>query len=214
MIGGIDRTYTEVIPDMYDANVAHSIIMRFHGLGGSGAGAVGGIGLATAPPIMVGPDSNPPGSYWDTNGDLALVDAIMDTLSQELCIDQGRNFATGYSNGGFMADAVGCKRSSVFRGIAIMEGGSSGGGCGQTGVFIMHNQDDMTVPLSYGTQLRDGWLATNMCAMTTHMVMPDPCVAYDGCSAGHPVIWCSPPTGGHKPNYNVSLGIGPFFDTL
>jgi poly(3-hydroxybutyrate) depolymerase len=212
-VNGVARTFTEVIPDGYDASVAHPILMRFGGLGSTGASAVGGIGLKV-PAIIVGPDANPPGGYWNTTGDLALVDAIVDTLSKELCIDTTRNFATGYSNGGFMADAVGCMRSAQFKGIAVMEGGTGGTQCGQVGAFLMHNADDMTVPLSYGTSLRDKWLATNGCTMTSHAVTPDPCVAYDGCSAGHPVVWCEPATGGHKPSYAVSLGIGPFFDAL
>lgn len=217
MVAGIDRTFTVVIPDGYDPLVPHSLILRFHGWGGTGAASVGGIGGLTVPPIIVGPDTNPPtGSMvsWDTSGDLAFVDAMVDVLTRELCIDATRNFATGYSNGGFMAHAVGCHRSETFRGIAIQESGSSGGGCSPVGVYIQHNTDDATVPISYGTTLRDQWLATNGCTMTSSAVMPAPCVSYAGCSAGHPLVWCNPPTGGHRPDYAVALGIGPFFESL
>lgn len=217
MVQGKSRTFTVVIPAKYDPNVPHSVVMRFHGWGATGAAAASAVGLKV-PEIVVGPDTDPPNGNtvsWNTTTDLLLVDAIMDTLTKELCIDKTRNFATGYSNGGFMADAVGCHRSATFRGIAIQESGSSGGfGCGQVGAFILHNTDDTTVPISYGTGLRDSWVKINACKSTTTPVAPSPCVSYDGCSAGHPVVWCNPPTGGHKPNYTVSLGIGPFFDSL
>lgn len=216
-VGGVDRTFTVVIPDAYDPAVPHSLILRFHGWGATGAEAVGGVSGLAVPPIIVGPDTDPPTGTavsWDTSGDLAFVDAMVDTLTRELCIDAGRNFATGYSNGGFMAHAVGCHRSSTFRGVAIMESGSGGAGCDPVAIYIQHNSDDTTVPISYGTTLRDQSLATNGCTMTSHAVMPAPCVAYDGCSAGHPVIWCNPATGGHRPDYSVALGIGPFFESL
>lgn len=213
MVGGADRTFTLRIPEPYDPAVLHPVLFGFHGLGGTGAGVTSGFGLTPAP-IIVGPDAKTSGGAWDTSGDLLFVDAILSALRAELCIDPGRIHATGYSNGGFMADAVACQRSDVFRGVAIMEGGSSGGGCGQTAVWIMHNQDDMTVPLSYGTSLRDKWITTNGCSMTSADIMPAPCVSYDGCSAGNPVVWCSPPTGGHKPDYTISLGIPGFFESL
>lgn len=211
MVGGVDRTFTVVVPASYDPGVPHSLVLRFHGLGATGAAAVGGVGM-TAPNIIVGPDTNPPGGSWSTTGDLPFVDAIVTALSSELCIDATRNFATGYSNGGFMAHSVGCNRPGTFRGIAIQESGSGSGTCAPIGIYILHNTDDMTVPISYGTGLRDQMLTVNGCDATAHAVDPAPCQSYDGCEA--PVVWCNPPTGGHRPDYAISLGIGAFFDAL
>jgi hypothetical protein len=90
-----------------------------------------------------------------------------------------RLFAWGYSSEGFMANGIGCQRADVFRGI---------------GVWITHDQDDMTVPISYGTSVRDAGLQTDGCAPTTAATEPSPCVAYDGWSAGHPVVLCNPAT--------------------
>ena len=214
MVRGVDRTYTVVIPAAYDPDVPHSLVFRFHGWGATGAAAVGGVGL-TIPHIIIGPDTDPPvGSSvsWDTTGDLLFVDAMVDALSSELCVDATRNFATGYSAGGFMAHAVGCHRSGTFRGIAIQESGSGATGCSPVGIYIIHNSDDMTVPISYGTGLRDQMIATNGCEATSHPVDPAPCVAYDGCE--RPVVWCNPPAGGHRPDYGLSLAMGPFLESL
>lgn len=210
-VGGVDRTFTVVVPATYDPSVPHSLVLRFHGLGATGAAAVGGVGMTT-PNIIVGPDTNPPGGAWNPSGDLPFVDAIVEALSAELCVDPTRNFATGYSNGGFMAHSVGCNRAGPFRGIAIQASGSGSGTCSPIGIYILHNSDDMTVPISYGTGLRDQMLTANGCDATSHPVDPAPCVSYDGCEA--PLVWCNPPTGGHRPDYAISLGMGPFFDSL
>ncbi|MBX7081701.1 MAG: prolyl oligopeptidase family serine peptidase [Nannocystaceae bacterium] len=213
-VAGVTRTFTLAIPDPYDPELPHPVAFGFHGLGGTGSGYYIPGGLDPAP-IVIGPNAEPAGGAWNTQGDLEFVDAILDTVSAELCLDLSRVFASGYSNGGFMADAVACQRADVFRGVSVMEGGSAGGfGCGQTAMWIMHNQDDMTVPLSYGTTLRDQWLAANGCGQTTQPIAPDPCVVYDGCSAGNPVVWCSPATGGHNPNYDAAVAVPAWWNTL
>lgn len=213
-VGGVLRTFTVTIPDPYDPDVPRPLVFGFHGLGGTGAGYYIPGGLNPAP-IIVGPNAEPAGGAWNTVGDLDFVDAIVGELGNDLCVDLGRVFASGYSNGGFMADAVACQRSDVFRGAAVMEGGSAGGvGCGQTAMWIMHNQDDMTVPIDYGNTLRDQWLLANGCAATTQAIEPAPCVRYDGCAAGNPVVWCSPATGGHNPNYDAAAAVPAFFETL
>ncbi|MBK8233967.1 MAG: hypothetical protein IPK74_00285 [Deltaproteobacteria bacterium] len=213
-VAGQMRTFTVSIPDAYDPEVPHPVAFGFHGLGGSGSGYYIPGGLDPAP-IVVGPDAAPAGGAWNTTGDLEFVDAILATLSSELCLDHARVFASGYSNGGFMADAVACSRADVFRGVAIMEGGSAGGfGCGQTAVWIMHNQDDMTVPISYGDTLHAQWIAANGCAETTQAIAPSPCVVHDGCSAGNPVVWCSPATGGHNPNYDAAAAVPAWWNGL
>ncbi len=213
-VAGVTRTFTVAIPDPYDPEVPRPLVFGFHGLGGTGAGYYIPGGLSPAP-IVIGPNAEPAGGAWNTVGDLEFVDAIVAAVGDELCVDLSRVFASGYSNGGFMADAVACQRSDLFRGVAVMEGGSAGGfGCGQTGMWIMHNQDDMTVPIDYGNTLRDQWLAANGCASTTQPIEPAPCVRYDGCAAGNPVVWCSPATGGHNPNYDAAAAVPAFFDTL
>lgn len=213
-VGGVLRTFTVTIPDPYDPEVPRPLVFGFHGLGGTGAGYYIPGGLDPAP-IVVGPNAEPAGGAWNTVGDLDFVDAIVAEVGNDLCVDLARVFASGYSNGGFMADAVACQRSDVFRGVAVMEGGSAGGvGCGQTAMWIMHNQDDMTVPIDYGNTLRDQWLLANGCGATTQPIAPAPCVRYDGCAAGNPVVWCSPATGGHNPNYDAAAAVPAFFDTL
>src|SRR5258707_1348903 len=46
------------------------------------------------------------------------------------------------------------------------------------------------VDFANGETARDRIVALNHCAATTQPVTPSRCVAYDGCDAGEPVVWC------------------------
>ncbi len=184
-----------------------------HGAGANGSQAVGSpltIGGVVA--LTVGPTAAD--TFWSAGADMPLIDALVEALPQELCIDEHQIFAWGYSSGGFMANDIGCQRADVFRGIGIVDGGGGGACSTPIGVWMTHNQDDMTVPLSYGTAARDAWLTTNGCSAATTPTDPSPCVSYDGCSAGHPVVWCSPATGGHNPPSYTAQGLSLFFSSL
>lgn len=78
---------------------------------------------------------------------------------------------------------------------------------------ITRNQDDMTLPISYGTNARDAWLLTNGCTSAAVPTDPSPCVRHEGCSAGHPVVWCNPATGGHGPPGYTGEGLSLFFSS-
>uniref|UniRef100_A0A7S2TSE5 Peptidase S9 prolyl oligopeptidase catalytic domain-containing protein n=2 Tax=Lotharella oceanica TaxID=641309 RepID=A0A7S2TSE5_9EUKA len=61
---------------------------------------------------------------WHTEDseDVAYAKAIAAMLQRDTCVDPGRVFATGLSNGGSMAALVACKASDVFAGVAQMSG--------------------------------------------------------------------------------------------
>jgi polyhydroxybutyrate depolymerase len=50
--------------------------------------------------------------------DISFVNALLDTLADELCLDRRLIFATGHSNGGLMAYEVGQRLSHRFAAIA------------------------------------------------------------------------------------------------
>lgn len=212
-VGGVQRAYAVRIPDPYDPSVPHPLVFALHGAGANGSQAIGTtLTIAGVAGITVGPTAL--GTYWSAFDDLPLIDALVASLPSELCVDTSHIFAWGYSSGGFMAQDIGCQRADVFRGIGLVEGGGSGGCPKPVAAWITHNQDDMTVPISMAEAARDGWLATNGCTMATQPTDPSPCVAYEGCSAGHPVVWCSPATGGHNPPSYTAAGLTAFFSGL
>ena len=66
------------------------------------------------------------------------------------------------------------------------------------------------VDFSAGQAARDRILKTNHCTTTTAAVLPNPCVAYDGCDAGFPVHWCEHPAAHTIPSF-AAEGIANFF---
>jgi poly(3-hydroxybutyrate) depolymerase len=116
-------------------------------------------------------------------------------LRKTYCLDDTRIFSVGKSYGGLFSNTLGCEMGDVFRAIAPQSSWlpSPLGTCvGQPAVFIDHGNTDSTIEFSRGKAARDLWLRTNHCAATTKpWDQPDTtCVAYDGCDADKPVVWC------------------------
>jgi poly(3-hydroxybutyrate) depolymerase len=116
-------------------------------------------------------------------------------LTDKLCVDEDRVFATGHSFGGYFSNVLGCYRSDILSGIAPVAGGLGfWGSCDeQLAVWITHGNSDPTVPFSEGTGSRDHWVDHNDCSDTTTSFSDD-CVAYEGCAQD--VHWCEH-DGGH-----------------
>jgi len=58
----------------------------------------------------------------DATGDLAYVDAVLDQLETDLCIDTSRVYATGLSNGAGMSSLLACARADRFAAVAPVAG--------------------------------------------------------------------------------------------
>jgi poly(3-hydroxybutyrate) depolymerase len=182
------------------------LIFVFHGLGGDGdqirsyfgfEAQAGGQALFVYPDGLVVPAEGETG--WDES-DLPFFDAMMSEISASHCVDAKRIFAAGHSFGAYMSNLVGCERGDVVRAIAPVSGGLvAAGACkGPVAAWLAHGDMDPIVAQSEGIAARDHWIGANGCASTSKPTTPSPCVAYDGCSANHPVTWCSFP-GGHFP---------------
>jgi polyhydroxybutyrate depolymerase len=208
-VGGTQRKYIVTIPADYDPNHPYRLVLTWHGRGGtaeqiaSGFGGSGYYGLAGRigdSTILVsgqglGTDSDPEDTGY--------------------CIDQDRIFSTGMSYGGIMSITIGCQMSDVFRGIAPIAGalfGGPGGSCapGPIAVWQTHGSADDVVMIDGGERARDAFLAGNHCGTTTQAVSPEPCVSYEGCDDGFPVVWCVHDGGHTIPSFS-SDAIAAFF---
>jgi poly(3-hydroxybutyrate) depolymerase len=204
-IRGVERTFLIAVPSDYDANVQYSLVFAFHGLGSNASQARYYFGVEEASSgaaIMVYPNGLPKygnGSQtgWDwslTGEDVDLVDSLLEVTTSTYCIDSSRIFATGHSHGGYFSNFLACARASVLRAIApVAGGGPFYVSCESDGVaaWIAHGIHDSTVAFSYGEGSRDYWRTHNGCATTSTNTTPSPCVAYDGCDSGFPVVWCA-----------------------
>lgn len=135
---GVHREYTLHVPASYDGEAPAPVVFNFHGLGSgpaqqdafsnlpAEAGERGYVvvspqGLVTSLPVAGGLET----TYWnvapsvDTSDldpdvlsaaadDLGFVDALLDELEAELCLDPERVYAAGMSNGAAMSMALAC----------------------------------------------------------------------------------------------------------
>src|SRR6185312_6958396 len=119
-----------------------------------------------------------------SNADVAFTDAIVTQLEGDLCIDETRVFATGFSFGGGMAMALACTRADVFRAVAFFSGADLTNSCPTT----------LTKPIAYyaSQASEDANGCTAVPSSTTYPAsgQPHTCTIYKGCSAGHPTEYC------------------------
>jgi polyhydroxybutyrate depolymerase len=70
---------------------------------------------------------------------------------------------------------------------------------------MTHGTADTTISISGDETARDQFLADNHCGTTMEPVDPPPCVSYDGCDSGYPVVWCPVEGDGHAiPSFAAS----------
>ncbi|KYF79897.1 Ricin and poly(3-hydroxybutyrate) depolymerase fusion [Sorangium cellulosum] len=220
-VGGATREYILAVPDDYDSSHPYRLIFAWHPRGGSaeqvatgfGGGYYGLQGRADGSAIFVSPEGLDQG--WANTGgrDIEFLRAMLDRLRGELCIDQSRIFSTGFSYGGMMSYAIGCAMGDDFRAIASMSGALYSGcedGDHPVAMWGAHGNADDVVPVDNGRSARDVFLERNHCDQQTTPVSPSPCVSYEGCDAGYPVVWCEF-SGGHAPQNNSGESIWNFF---
>jgi len=220
-VNGLNREYVLDIPSNYNQNNPYKLVFGWHWRGGSandvvGQGYYGMKSLSNNSAIFVAPDRAAGTDGWtNANGrDIAFLQSMLTQLKSSLCIDESRIFSTGWSYGGMMSFAVGRELPTTFRAIAPVSGAfltphvDSGSA---TAAWIAHGNNDTVVSQSSGIQARDAYLRANGCSNTTVPVQPSPCVEYQNCSSGKPVVWCSF-NGGHTQPSFYSSGAWNFFN--
>ena len=219
-VNGLNRSYILRVPDNYNNQNPYRLIIGYHWLNGDATQvANGGNGSATETPyyglwnlaqnstIFIAPEGIDKG--WANSGgrDIAFTDAILNQIQTNFCIDKSRIFATGFSYGAGMSNAIACARANVFRGVALYAGAQLSGCDGGTqpiAYFATHGLDDNVLSIAQGRSLRDRAVRNNRCTAQnplepargsgTHI-----CTSYQNCTAGYPVRWCAF-DGGHWPS--------------
>ena len=210
------RQFYVTLPSDYDPTKPYRLIFAWHYAGGSAATLAGtgysgnyyGVQPKLPEAIYVagqGLESTPGDATttgWpNTNGgDIAFLNAMLTWLESNLCVDTTRIMATGMSYGGIMSDSLGCQMPDAFRAVAVMSGSLfSARGCKSHDIaaWITHGTADTTVDISGDETARDQFLADNHCGTTSTAVDPSPCMSYDGCDSGYPVVWCPVDGEGH-----------------
>lgn len=140
-----------------------------------------------------------------TANDVQFAKDIVMWLKTEMCLDDSRVFSTGFSNGGFMSNRLGCEAPDVFKAIA-----PHSGTMGKTffcnpsrgvPVLMFHGDADPTVPFFGNGQwfsfaeVATKWAALNQCdeatARDSYTSETTTCVRYDSCGRDNvPFEYC------------------------
>lgn len=220
---GTTREFWVAIPANYDPKVPHPLVVGLHWRGGQatdvygpGSGAFYGLQqLYGGSAVFVAPNGLDQG--WANYGDrdIHFMQSMVAQLKQGLCIDSKHVYATGFSFGGMMSNAIGCQMGDTFRAIAPISG-SLWSGCADStnkvAAIFFHSKADSVVPYQKGEEARDQFLAKNGCSNATRGIGTNGCVEYQGCGTNYPVVWCGYDDGGHWPPGFSAQETKAFFD--
>lgn len=134
---------------------------------------------------------------WDPVDDIRvyeLFDEIVETYSEEYCVDMDRIFVVGHSLGWWVTNTLACARGDQIRAIWSVGGSATRLECTwPTAAIIMHHPEDRLASFGWGEAARDQILTQNSCATVWTPVLWWPadgnCVQYE-CQEWAPVVWC------------------------
>jgi polyhydroxybutyrate depolymerase len=213
------RQFYVSLPSDYSATTPYRTIFAWHYAGGTASalaatGYSGGYyGVQPKLPAAIyvagqglestAGDATTTGWPNTNGGDIAFLNAMLTWIESNLCVDTTRIMSTGMSYGGIMSDTIGCQMPDVFRAVAVMSGALYSYGPGSAckshdmAAWITHGTADTTVDISGDETALNQFLADNHCGSTSTAVDPSPCMSYDGCDSGYPVVWCPVDGEGH-----------------
>lgn len=128
--GGALRTATIAVPDDYDATEAVPLVFAFHGHGSSkeineADSEMGARGASRGFIVVTGDALGQP-RQWNMFGaadqpdDFAFVNAFVEQLGKDWCIDLDRVFASGHSNGSAFTGFLACVPPFRFAAVAMV----------------------------------------------------------------------------------------------
>jgi polyhydroxybutyrate depolymerase len=149
-------------------------------------------------------------SNQNMEDDVGFVVAMVAEIESKVCVDPKRVYATGHSNGAFLAHRLGCEAGGVVAAIAPASGtlGVPESDCNPprpVPVLDFHGTADPLVPFDGGTgesvpATMGFWASRDGCTGPETRVYAKGAVHCDGhlqCAAGAQVILCTAEGGGH-----------------
>ena len=228
-VQGVLRNYKIIIPANYDKNFEYSVVFAYHGSSYSNTpdtmisqtSTLRNASLKQG--IFIYPDGHVNGvaKYWDkkaTGKDVLMFDALLYHMKKYYCLDKSRVFVTGFSDGGGMANVLGCHRSTKVKGVAEASGYfAQGSACGNLPMpfLIWHGTaDTITNYTQYAVPEIAHWVSANGCTTAKKTIPPtsEACKSYTNCSNA-PLITCTPARGHEYPSA-MGAPIWNFFQGL
>lgn len=205
-IGGQPREFILVVPESYEEQYPHRLVLGFHGRTTPNQKVRIYFQLeahSNHPTIFVYPAGlvAADGKFsWYERGqsgaelrDYEFFDALVEDLAESYCLDLDEIFVVGHSLGGSFVNSLGCARGSVIRGIGTVAGRIWNGPCsGPVGTMLLHNPHDDLVPFERGVEARDAALSQNGLRLVAEACEPSAlnCECYGPEGTDNPVVWC------------------------
>jgi polyhydroxybutyrate depolymerase len=146
MSGQRQRGYRLFVPPGYDGHQRLPLVLDLHGSGGSSSGQARNSGLetvSTAERFIVA-TLDAVDARWNVPvqaarpDDVQYVSDVIDHIARQVCTDEARVYATGFSGGARMTSLLGCKLGSRIAAIAPVSGlRLPGQGCGGRSVPVL-----------------------------------------------------------------------------
>jgi len=214
LVDGVRRAYILDVPETIAPGQPVPLLLDFHGFQHSAIGVWQVSEFKALAPqaqfITVYPDGLPvhlldrDGAGWEifsvqNNHDVRFVNVLLDALEQTYCVDRHRIYSTGFSNGAFFSNLLGCVLSDRIAAIAPVAGGRFTVPCRPKRplpVIIHHGRNDPLVPVAQAHTLRDEWNKLDHCRKRK---IVDGCELRSGCRDGVAVEYCEDDSSHHWP---------------
>lgn len=220
--GGRDRVARIHVPSTYDPAKGIPVVLNFHGYTSNGRdqAAYTRMNAKADAAGFVAVHGEGFSSSWNAGAccgqaqsqgldDVGFVNALLDELSEKLCVDTKRVFSTGLSNGGFLSYRLACESAGRIAAIAPVAGVMGIPTCNPSRavpVMHFHGTNDGLVPYNGGNGFPSvadtisGWVMRDQCTggeKTTFEKGNVRCVTRDACANGGEVTLCTVDGGGH-----------------
>ena len=130
MSGQRPRTYRLFVPPGYDGRQRWPLVLDLHGSGGNAAGQARNSGLETlsATERFIVATLDAEGGRWNVPvqpnraDDVLYVSDVITHVASQVCLDDTRVYATGFSGGGRMTSLLACQLGSRIAAVAPVSG--------------------------------------------------------------------------------------------
>ena len=214
----MSRVYYVRLPQTYDPSRAYPTVFLGPGCGESGQSPIPLQNASKDDAILIGLNGIENCFNKDAadTPELPYFDATVAAVEAAFCVDTSRLFVAGFSSGGWLTSYLGCARGNILRGQASVAGGLPPvPACtGPIAAMYVSDSDDTKNPTSDVMQGLTRVLAANGCGTDTEpydIGVPSPCVQYQGCMPGYPVVWCLTSGLGHDDQSSTGVSTTGFW---